>query len=175
MIVRLLFVLVLAQCGFAQVDLFGGFSFLNVDSPSGVGRDSLSGWQASATGYVLHNLGVVADFGGHYKSYSVAGAPNIDLSSIEYTFGPQVRFPVHRFTPFAHFLAGGLHQHSSGFINTTLNSRPLLAVGGGLDVDVAGHVAIRIIQFDWLPAHVQGTWQNDAIRLGFGIVLKPRN
>lgn len=169
----ILFVLALAQCGFGQVDVFGGFSFLNVDSPSGVGRDSLSGWQASATGYVLPNLGLVADFGGHYKSYSVLGASSLDLSSLEYVFGPQVRFHANRFSPFAHFLAGGLHQHShgGGFIDMSANS-VLLGVGGGLDVDVAKHVAIRILQFDWLPTHLQGAWQDDGIRLGFGVVLR---
>ena len=72
---RLIFVLALAggyQNAVGQVDVFGGFSFLNADSPSGVGRDSFRGWQASATGYVLPNLGLVADFAGHYKSYPVA-------------------------------------------------------------------------------------------------------
>ena len=53
----------------------------------------------------------------------------------------------------------------------TVNS-VLLGVGGDVDVDVTRHLAIRIIQFDWLAAHVEGAWQNDAIRLGFGVVLK---
>ena len=173
---RLVFVLALVgsfQSAVGQVNVFGGFSFLNADSPSGVGRDSFSGWQASATGYVLPNLGLVADFGGHYKSYPVLGAPTIDLSSFEYLFGPQVRVRASRFSPFGHFLAGGLRQHShgGGFIDMSENSL-LLGVGGGLDVDVTKHLAIRIVQFDWLPAHIQGTWQNDAIRVGFGVVLR---
>lgn len=171
----ILFVLALAQCGYAQVEVFGGFSFLNGDSPSGVGRDTFSGWQASATGYVLPRLGIVADFGGHYKSYpvAIAGAPNLDLSTLEYVFGPQIRFPVSRFTPFTHFLAGGLHQHShgGGYVDMSVNS-VLLGVGGGLDVDLTKHVAIRILQFDWLPTHSQGEWQDDGIRLAFGVVLR---
>jgi hypothetical protein len=40
-----------------------------------------------------------------------------------------------------------------------------------LDYNVGGHVAIRVVQADYLRTRLSNTWLNDA-RMGVGIVFK---
>jgi hypothetical protein len=171
----------------SRVDLFGGFSILNGDSPAGNGRDSFFGWQASATGNIKPWFGIVADFGGQYKNYSnlvvevppAAYVVSADVRAYEYLFGPQFRLRARRATVFAHVLVGGVHQYAHvGFYapgpTTSTGTMDGLAmgIGGGLDVNLARHFAVRIVQFDWMPGRIQGNWQTDAVRIGIGVVAK---
>jgi hypothetical protein len=173
--------LAVAQNG-SKLDVFGGFSVLNTDSPNSSGRDSFYGWQASATGYLKPWFGLVADFGGQYKTYNAVpnppgGVTSVDVSSYEYLFGPQVDFRAKVVTLFAHFLAGGIHQNAGiavfpgGALDVSANGFSM-GIGGGMDVNVSRHFAIRVIQVDWLPARIQGDWATDAVRIGFGAVLR---
>ena len=47
-------------------------------------------------------------------------------------------------------------------------------MGFGVDDDVktTDHVAVRVLQLDWLPTRVEGVWAKGIARFGFGIVLK---
>jgi hypothetical protein len=174
----------------SKVDLFGGFSLLNADSASGSGRDSVYGWQGSATWNVKPHVGLVADFGGQYKSYDVpyqGTTLSLNTSNYDYLFGPQFAMRSGNIAVFAHVLAGGLRQTaavpvsslftSSASVNVSSNGF-LVGLGGGLDINVGRHAAIRVIQFDWLPERGndpysgQSVWSTDAIRLGFGVVFR---
>jgi hypothetical protein len=167
----------------SKVDLFGGFSILNSDRPVASGRDSFFGWQGSATGNITRRLGIVADFGGQYKNYNnlvVQVTPatypvSADVRAYEYLFGPQFRLRASRATVFAHVLAGGIHQYAAVQqfnTGTATVDGFAMGVGGGLDISLSRRFAVRIVQFDWLPSRIQGDWQTDAIRLGFGGVVK---
>lgn len=158
----------------ADVDVFGGYSLLNADSLTGSGRDTMNGWQTSASAYFTGRLGVAADLGGHYKTYSDLGVPaSVSVSSFEYLFGPQIKLPVKKLTPFAHVLFGGLHQSAdAGILGNGSANGFMMGIGGGVDLDVHQHVAIRLVQVDWLPARIDGDWATDAVRLGFGVVFK---
>jgi peptidoglycan-associated lipoprotein len=171
----------------SKVDLFAGFSLLNSDSPTGASRKNSYGGQASATAYFNKWLGLTADFGGQRQTFNLLSSDGvlfrttpIDLSAYEFAAGPQVRLQKGRLSPFAHVLAGGVHQTaatgidgSGGNVNVTASETSLMVgVGGGLDVNVTKHIGVRLVQFDWLPARVSGEWATDTVRLGFGIVFK---
>src|SRR3972149_5586118 len=59
-----------------QAELFGGFSILMGGPPEGFdgGRENARGWQSSATVNFNRNVGLVADFGGQYKTLSEGGS-----------------------------------------------------------------------------------------------------
>jgi hypothetical protein len=136
-----------------KVELFGGYSYMHVDnSPS----FSTNGWELSGQYKFADWLGGVADFDGHYGSGD---------SIHTFLFGPQVSWPA-RVSPFAHLLIGGAHVSSGGFSDTSF----AVALGGGIDTEVAPHIYWRIIEGDYLPTFFSGSRQDNA-RLSTGIVI----
>ena len=91
---------------------------------------------------------------------------NLDSDSRQHTFlfGPRVAARGDRVTPFAHALFGGAHI-SRDFVVTPVTPVPpgigpvafdasetafAMAVGGGVDIKLTDHVALRAIQADYL-------------------------
>jgi opacity protein-like surface antigen len=112
-----------------------------------------------------HSIGLVAEFGG----YDVTGLPSGSGNSatlFTYLFGPRLNIrSSEKFTPFVEVLLGGAHVSTSGTVATpaaavTPQATILLfsgtsnafamAAGGGIDVKVSEHVALRLIQADYL-------------------------
>jgi hypothetical protein len=170
---------------YPKAEVFGGFSLSSaaissVDPTTGLPvslRENFMGWQASANGNLTHNLGIVGDFGGQYKT--VAGIP---MNSYQFLFGPRIMFRRQRFTPFVHAMFGGVRD---GIGSTTLTilgtsvTTPAvsstgfgMAMGGGIDVNLSDKLALRVPQFDWTPAHIGGVWEKNIIRIGIGLVIK---
>jgi hypothetical protein len=136
-----------------KVEVFGGFSYMRVDaSPS----FNAAGWEFSGEYKPASWIGGVADFSGDYGS-------NTSLHT--FLFGPQVHWPA-RVSPFAHILIGAAHVSSFGFGSTGF----AVAIGGGIDTEIAPSISWRIIQGDYLPAHLFGSTRNNA-RISTGIVI----
>jgi hypothetical protein len=150
----------------AKGEIFGGYSFLNVEDLDGEGsRDTLHGWMAAYEHNVQKNLGIVADFGGHYKT--VLG---LKVNTFEYTFGPRYNYRIDKAAFFAHALYGGLRLSGSA-VSPSENDFMML-YGGGFDVKASETVDIRVVQVDWAITHGSGGWEHDAVRFGFGAVFK---
>jgi opacity protein-like surface antigen len=171
MILASLGLLLMSAPGWAQeasvpkAEVFGGFSLSSVGT-SGVTpatRTSFYGWQGSANANLLRNFALVGDFGGQYKS--IAG---ISMSNYQMLFGPQVSARMDKVTPFAHMLFGVNRTSALGFSSDNLG----LGVGGGLDINVTPKLALRVPQFDWTPVRAGGIWNNNIVRVGFGLVVK---
>jgi hypothetical protein len=145
-----------AQDKFPKAEVFGGFSVLSLDT--GYERIQPLGFQASVAGNFHKNVGIVGDFGGQYKNGS---------GVYEYLFGPKFSMRQSKTTIFAHALFGGIN--AGGHVS---NSAFAMGFGGGLDVNVHDHFAVRAVQFDWIPIHDAGAWDTNTIRFGFGIVIK---
>lgn len=160
-------------------------------------------WLAGGTGAVAFNfnryLGVVGDFAGYRDTQlgeTGTGAPPgspFDSSGNAFTYmgGPQLSFRKYeRITPFAHALFGATHASAvtrsgcTGVLCTPLPSENAfaMALGGGLDVGISRHFAIRAIQAEYLmtrfanlnpgtPTTGDRETQND-IRLASGIVFR---
>jgi hypothetical protein len=79
-----------------------------------------------------------------------------------YMFGPVVRYPAGKFTPFAEVLFGGSNTNGytnlvksinlgGGTLTASGTQHPFtMAYGGGLDVNVYHHVAIRPVEVDYV-------------------------
>lgn len=148
-----------------KLEFYGGYSYLRsttiVVGFQGVNQN---GFEASAQYKFLNWLGAVADVSGDYG----ANAPH----TVYYLFGPQISWPA-RVSPFAHVLIGG--GHSSGITpadpSFSGNDSFAVAVGGGIDAKIVGHVSWRIIQADWIHSSPFGEGKNNA-RVSTGIVVR---
>ena len=153
----------------------------------------LNGGSASVNFHLNRHVGIVGDFGGYNDSRlrlgTSSGSPVRDSSgnAFTYLFGPRVSFGNHeRFTPFAQVLLGGIHASavtlSSGCSNIGCTPLPsenkfAMTAGGGLDLRVSQHFAIRVIQAEYLLTRFSDLStgnhgiQND-MRLSSGIVFR---
>lgn len=145
-----------AQDRYPRVEIFGGASYFR--SPE-IGQN-FGGWHASTSVNLHKNFGIVADLAGQYG----AGG----RSNYEYTLGPRFQYRSDRATFFAHALYGGITalQDSEGEENDFL-----MAYGFGVDVNLGKRVALRVVQFDYLPHQGHDQWEND-IRASVGVVFR---
>jgi hypothetical protein len=118
-----------------------------------------------------HNLGIVADFAG----YDVTGLPKgtgTSATLFTYMFGPRFTYRENEtFQPFAHALFGGAPISGSGSVPalSAVSSRATIsefsgtsdafamAIGGGLDVKIAKHIALRVFEGDYLLTRFKTT------------------
>jgi Outer membrane protein beta-barrel domain/PDZ domain len=142
-----LLLLMFAPSLFAQetpkVDIFAGYSYLNVDtngllSPS---RQSANGWEASVSGNVYKSLAIEGDFSGYYKTYDLTalGLGNANVHAFGFLGGPRVNVgPV-----FVHALIGGDRATGSDFGLSASQNSFAAAFGGGVQISAAPRWAIR--------------------------------
>ncbi len=151
--------------GQPKFEIFAGPSLL-CSGCQDTGRELLGGGQASVAMNLRRNFGITADFGGQYRRLS-----GIGFWQYEYLIGPHFARRSHRTTAFVHALFGGVTHHASGITTTGLG----MGIGGGLDVNVGKRLALRAVQFDYMPNHFKlfgiGGWDHD-LRLGVGVVIK---
>jgi len=155
-------------------EIFGGYQYLRANTGiplSGLDSFTSNGWNAAVSGYFSRNLGVTTDFSGNYGKPSVQGV-GLDTKLYTFMFGPAIRFPnTSRITPFAHALFGG-GRFSVGAAGQSASETDFTwAAGGGIDVGLSPHLAVRLAQADFLQTRVAGQSQNH-FRYSAGIVLK---
>ena len=122
-----------------KTELFGGYSYSHIEGTN------LNGWNASIARNLTRHFGIVADFGGNYKSQSetVSGV-NASARARLYSFmaGPRSYSRINeRWTPFAHALFGATHASikatgSAGDTSVSLSESDTafsMAFGGGID------------------------------------------
>ena len=97
-----------------------------------------------------------------------------DAAFANISFGPKVTFRTQHFSPFLEFLIGDHRLTPDAFHDI---DKLGVMVGGGLDVNVSRHVALRLIRADFVvsnyryaPANVPST-QLYGVRLQTGLVL----
>ena len=182
--------------GTPKAELFLGYSYLQAVPKLADGNRLvwLNGGSTSIAFNFNRYLGVVGDFGGFGDTQlrlNGSASPGVvrDSGGSVYTYlaGPRLSYRAHeRFTPFAQVLFGGMHASqvmlSSGC--TAAGCTPLpaentfaMTAGGGLDIKVRQHFAIRIIQAEYLMTRFDNlttgaaATQND-MRLSSGIVFR---
>ncbi len=180
---------------FSRINIFGGFAVMRPSLPGNlsksptnsaeiksVGEDVLGtvpGWGASATLNFNRIFGVTADFSGLYKSADTILGFKVNASGSLHTFlfGPTITLPAKRVSPFVHALFGaGRVSASSGIPGaSSFNETGFAAsVGGGLDIGVKRHFAIRVVEADYFPyRHTDGNSSMfNNMRWRAGIVLR---
>jgi outer membrane protein OmpA-like peptidoglycan-associated protein len=178
-----------------RAELFVGYSYLRA-MPAPADGNRLMWMNGGSTSLALNfnrYLGIVGDFGAYTNSEirfqggygSTVDVDNANIGAFSYLFGPRLSFRNHsRITPFVQSLFGGMRANEvtlSGCTSscTLLPSENTFAMtaGGGLDVRIRRHFAIRLIQAEYLMTRFQdystGTTssQND-MRLSAGIVFR---
>jgi opacity protein-like surface antigen len=146
---------------YPKAEVFGGYQYIRLNP----GGSNCQGVGGSGAGNISNWLGVVGDFG----YCKVTGLPSgTSAHAVNYMFGPRVTYRSYgALTPYAHVLFGGQHL---GFTGGTSNSFAM-GLGGGADYKLTEHVALRLIQVEYLYTHYAGTRQNNA-RIESGIVYR---
>jgi opacity protein-like surface antigen len=156
---------------------------------------NLQGGSGSLTFNVNNWFGLAADFGGSkISSLNASGLPsvNVDSTLFTYLFGPRFSYRGYKkVTPFAQVLFGGAHITDVTASGMTIGGPPTqvtiaksanafaMAVGGGFDWNVQKHVAIRVVQVEYLmtrftnPFSLTGaTGTQNNLRVSAGIVFR---
>jgi outer membrane protein OmpA-like peptidoglycan-associated protein len=181
--------------GTPKVELFLGYSYLRaVPAPAAGNRLMwMNGGSASIAFNLNRYLGIVADVGAYTNSEvrfqgayeATVDVDNANVGALSYLFGPRLSFRKNeRITPFVQALFGGVHANEVTLADCTFSCTLLPAqntfawtAGGGLDIRVHRHFAVRLIQAEYLMTRFQdystGTTatQND-MRLSSGIVFR---
>lgn len=145
---------------------------------------NLYGWHATIGENGLSWLGAVLDFSGDYANRTVnfgtkAVPDNIRFNAGAYPFLFGPRFYDRKFSRFAVFaepLIGGVYIRANTAGGTTPFSETkwAFALGGGADIDLSPHLAVRV-EGDWIRSHFAETlaqdYQNN-YRISGGLVFK---
>jgi outer membrane protein OmpA-like peptidoglycan-associated protein len=181
--------------GTPKAELFVGYSYLRaVPAPADGNRLVWLNGGSTSIAYNLNRyLGIVADVGDYTNSeIRFQGTPGatVDVTDagggvLSYLFGPRISFRNHgRVTPFVQALFGGAHASEVTLSHCSLNCTLLptedtfaWTAGGGLDIKVRRHLAIRLIQAEYLMTRFQdystgATASQNDMRLSSGIVFR---
>jgi hypothetical protein len=190
--------LILVCISFAQeapkAEVFGGYSYLNVDTEGLTNRLNFNGFDVNATYYANRYFGIEGDFAGHFQGNcadsngivnqilqdnGIAFSTNIRCRDFALMGGPKVAYRTGKFTAFGHALFGADSVAISATVPdlsvSVSQMRWSMATGGGVDWSVSRRYAIRVAQFDYFLTNHNGffggTHQNH-FRVSAGIVFK---
>lgn len=146
-----------AQDSYPTAEIFGGYSYLNIEGEDllGVDRQGLHGLGFSFAGNLSKKIGIVGDFSYNRKNNIEVGPFDVDVNAFYFLVGPRFSWRSDQVTAFGHALAGGVRAktEAAGFGDES-QSDFALGFGGGLDVNVSKSIAIRVFQADYLPTRV---------------------
>jgi opacity protein-like surface antigen len=148
-----------------KAELFGGYSYTGSGS---------NGYDVSIAGNINNWFGVVAEVGGQFSTFTDQGFTE-KIRTHSFLFGPKFSYRRHRAVPFAQALFGVAKVKTEtdefGPLVSFSDTGFALAVGGGLDVTLNRHVAVRVVQIDYLRTNFFGGTQNKG-RIAAGVVLR---
>ncbi len=142
-----------------KAEVFGGYSYLRSSS------NSFNGWEGQGTAFLSPHFGVTADVSGSYRSASLnafgtglSGSANQHLYN--FLFGPTVAARFGNHSVFGHALFGAARSSLNagvsipvvGGFSTGVNDATAfgMALGGGVDLGLSQHIAVRPVQVDYL-------------------------
>jgi hypothetical protein len=191
---------------FAQkAELFGNYSYMQFNPTiTGLNSRALNGGGGGGQFNLTPFLGVKGEFQGYMSTETTVnvtapipspgggiipiGTYTSNSTMFTYLFGPVVSLPGKRIKPFGEVLFGGMNTNlyaqlnnaviaGGGQINGNATQHPFaMAVGGGLDVNVNKHVALRLAEMDWILSRFTNPWTNtnnqNSFRYQAGIVFK---
>jgi len=156
-----LVVVVVLLCGmyavaqdYSKGELFAGYMYTHVDvGNTGIDSSWPAGFNLSGTYYFAKSIGLTADFAYVTKSFTGGG----DAHIYGFNFGPQFKLRSGKLEPFGHALFGATHGSVSGDGASFSDTAFSMKLGGGLDVGVAKHFAVRLGEFDYYYTRFSST------------------
>jgi opacity protein-like surface antigen len=156
-----------------RVEIFAGYSYLNLDTEGAGNRLNMNGWEASAAFNFNHWLGAEGDFSGHYKG-NCGGVSELTCKDFSFMGGPRVTYRSNRITGFVHGLFGA-DNGSLNFQGASVSDTPFaLAAGGGVDYAATNRISIRVAQVDYfMTEHFKafGVPHQNNVRVSSGVVF----
>ncbi len=152
---------------YPRFELFGGYSYAR----GLTGEFNLwNGWNAAITNNINSWFSIVTDISGHNGSPFERVLGIVTRKTVyTVTFGPQFSVRVNeRIIPFARGLVGFSHVRDDFFVKES-DTGLAWGFGGGLDVKVAEHIALRVAQVDYGRIRVFGEGSNN-LRVSVGVV-----
>jgi peptidoglycan-associated lipoprotein len=143
-----------AQASASRLELGGDYNYVRTNAPpGGCGCINMNGGDGWLSFNVTPSWAVVGQIGAQHAS-NIGGTGGADLTFTSYLFGPRFSRKVgDRLVPFAQVLLGGAHASGSlapenSGLGGSANAFALTA-GGGLDIGVTRHIAIRAAELDY--------------------------
>jgi hypothetical protein len=140
-----------------SLELFGGFKFANMRPEQDYNSVTMNGWNASATLYPTHRVGLTADFAGYYGTAQapvsiVPSQPDVTVRQYSFMGGPQIRL-IHKgaFETSVKALFGAARGYLpdvptsvTASSNYTYDETKFAALfGSNIDLNVSRRVALR--------------------------------
>ena len=156
-----------------------GMNYSYTNTMPGGGASSFGSQGGSGTFIYNFNkaVGVVADLGAYHNG----GDANFNPTTFSYLFGPRLSLRKSaKFTPYVQALFGGARVSTSlvdpNTGNSVVQNGFAAAFGGGLDIRVTDHMAVKPFQIEYLMTQVPNIWspnntQNN-IRYSAGVVFR---
>jgi hypothetical protein len=140
----------------------------------------MQGGSIQMNGLFWHGLGVVADVACLHTASMNNSAVGLDM--VTATFGPRYTWskPHARYSLFGQALAGAANGLNSTFPGTpqavTTANSIAVKLGGGVNVTLKHHIAVRAFEADWLRTQLPNstTSVQNSLKLGAGVVLRFR-
>src|SRR5271170_3013495 len=122
----------------SRADMFGGYSYLNIDTNGLSSRQNANGWESSISGNFNKWFAAEAAVSGYYKNYDVLGV-GVAVTDYSYLAGPRVNFkPL-----FVHALVGGDHLSGSALGASVSQDGLAGAFGGGVQWRFSERLSFR--------------------------------
>jgi outer membrane immunogenic protein len=162
----------------SRLEVGANYNYVRANAaPGDCGCISMQGGNGWIGYNLFHSFALVGEVGSQYASNIAPFAAALTLTS----FMGGVRYKKNigeRFSPFVQVVAGG--AHASGSMAPGNSGIPgssnafAMAVGGGIDLSVSRHFALRLIQADYyytrFPNGVNDRQNN--LRIGAGVVIR---
>jgi hypothetical protein len=167
-----------------QINVFGGYSYLNFDLPANPStgttsqRLAMNGWEFSAAVNLFHRISAEGDFSGHSLS-NCTGITTLNCSDFSYMGGPRYTFGSRtgKFTTFVHGLVGRDNATLPGPSGVSVTDDSVaVAAGAGIDYWFFRHmVGLQLGPVDYLyTRHLNedSVPSQSNIRVSAGVVFR---
>ena len=161
-----------------KAELGAGWDYLHLDCGGCSDAGVPGGFFVDGTYYLAHAIGITGDFQYHKKTFSGSGGASGRLLSFH--GGPRVKGHMGKFEPFAHALFGFTNLNESDPSGSISDNAFSLKLGGGLDVALSPHFALRVGEFNYYmtkfpvtsAVNTNGNDKQNNITFGVGIVIR---
>ena len=158
-----------------RMELGANYNYVRTNAPPGdcgcFSMNGGSGWFGYNFG---RGLGLLGEVGSQYASN--INSTTADLTLTSFLVGPRFAWHRgHRIAPFGEVLVGG--AHASGALTSGRSGSEnafAMAAGGGVDIKLGRHVALRLLQADYYLTRFDngGNDHQNNLRIGEGIVVR---